>query len=93
MWTCFDHIFHYYWNVSTYKLHPTELEDIHSYVQEPLVDIITEKQACHTKRQTITLFQMAKAKQLPIQGKWYLLTELEHMFPHLLRQVMGTIAI
>lgn len=40
----------------------------------------------------IPLFQVAKARQLQAQGKWHTVTELEHKFPHLSNQEMGTIS-
>ena len=62
------------------------MENIHLDVEDTLsIDTIVGKQTRHTRTQTIPLFHVAKAGQIPTQGKWYPLTELEHKFPHLLR--------
>ena len=42
--------------------------------------------------QTNLVFMLDKLGQLLDQGKWYPLIELEHKFPHMLQEEMGTIA-
>ena len=73
-------------------LQTTELEDIHPDVQEPLLcDTIVGRCTCHTRMKSIPMFQVAKYRQLPVQGKWYSATEAANKFPHLNEYTMETI--
>ena len=81
------------WLLEQLDLQTTKPEDIHPDVQEPLpCDAIVGRRVSHTRLQAIPLFQVAKAGQLPAQGKWYSVDELTKKFPHLPEQSMGTIA-
>ena len=72
-------------------LQTTEPEDIHPDVQKPLpCNTIVGWRICHTRMNTIPLFQVAKARQIPVQGKWYSATKLTNKFPHLNEKTMGT---
>ena len=69
-----------------------EPEDIHPDVQEPvLCDTIVGRCMRHTRTNSIPLFQVAKAEQFPVQGKWYSTTEITNKFPHLNEHTMETI--
>ena len=74
------------------ELQTTEIEYIHLDVQGPLpCDTIMGQCICHTRMNSITLFQVAKVRKLPTQGNSYSATELTNKFPHLNEQTMGTI--
>ena len=67
-------------------------EDIHPYVQEPLpCNTIVGRHIRHTRTNSIPLFQVAKVRQLPTQGKWYSSIELANKFPHLNEYTIDTI--
>ena len=73
-------------------LQTSEPEEIHRDVQEPILrDTIVGQRICHTRMNSIPLFQVAKAVQLPMQGKWYSANEVPHKFPHLNEYTMETI--
>ena len=70
----------------------TEPEDIHTDVQEPhLCDTIVGRRICHTRTNSIPLFQVAKLEQHSAQEKWYSATEVADKFPHLNEYTMETI--
>ena len=73
-------------------LHKEEPKYIHPYVQEPLLcDTIVGRCICHTRTNSIPLFQVDKAGQLPAQEKWYSATKVANKFPHLNGYTMETI--
>ena len=73
-------------------LHTTKPKYIHSDVQEPLpCDTIVWWRIHHTRTNSIPLFQVAKARQIPTQGKWYSSPEVANKFPHLNKYTMDTI--
>ena len=73
-------------------LQTVEPEDIHSDVQEPILcDTIVGRCIRHTVMNSIPLFQVAKAGQLPAKGKWYSATEVANKFTHLNKYTIETI--
>ena len=73
-------------------LQTTEPKDIDPDVQEPLLcDTIVGRCIRHTRMNSIPLFQVAKAGQLPAQGKLYSVTEVANKFPHLNEYTVETI--
>ena len=74
------------------NLWTTEPENILLDVQEYLpCDTIVGRCIPHTRMNSIPLFQVAKAGQIPAEGKWYSATELTNKFPHLNDHTMETI--
>ena len=89
MWIYFDHTMHH---LEHNDLQTPKTKDIHPDVQETLPsDIIVGCRIRHTRMNAIPLFQVAKAEQLPTQGKWYSTTDQTNKFHHLYEQTMGTV--